>query len=149
MTRAKAVLVAIATLLELTGCGGGLVGPTPPPSTAGQFAIFMDRETGFTTSDVRDAQDQIVRFSAAGELIWTPTTARFPGYIADGAVITADRQCAGCYFLVRFGTVNGQPHAYLTWAGDDSPENPATVLDLEVTDTQLTVSKTSMLVPRT
>lgn len=142
--------VLAAMLLVLAGCGGGarMTAPAPVP-TSNELAVFTDRETGFSTSDVHDAQDQIVRFTTAGELVWVENSAHFPGYIADGVVITADRQCSGCYFLVRFGTVNGEKRAYLTFSADDTAENPATVLDMDVIESQLTVTVTGRRIPRT
>ena len=64
-------------------------------------------------------------------------------------MITADRVCDACYFFVRFGTRNGEPQAYLTWAGDDTDAQPATLLDVEVEAGRLVVESTSARVPRT
>lgn len=61
--------------------------------------------------------------------------------------ITADRICAGCYFLVRFGTRNGHEQAYLTWAGETSDTHPATLLDVEAVDGRLVVLDTDVTVP--
>ena len=36
--------------------------------------------TGFATSDLRDAQDQIVQLNSANELIWAADGTRLPGY---------------------------------------------------------------------
>jgi hypothetical protein len=132
--------------LGLAACGGGLPSPSViPPPTA--LAVFADRESGFSTTDVRDVHGQVVRFNTVGELVWSDQT-RFPGYLADGYVITADRICAGCYFLVRFGTRNGLEQAYLTWAGETSDAHPATLLDVEVVDGRLVVLDTDVTVPR-
>ena len=112
------------------------------------FAVFLDRETGYRTSDVRDAQDQIVRFNDAGERGWVASGERFPGYIADGQVVTAERICAGCYFFVRFGSRGGEPRAYLTWAGSRPDGQPPTVLDVEVVGSELAVTSTDLEIPR-
>lgn len=109
----------------------------------------MDRTTGFSTSDVHDADEQILRFNTNGELIWVDGETRFGGYIADGQVITADRVCDACYFFVRFGSRGGEPRAYLTWAGDDTDAQPATLLDVEVIAGRLVVESTTTRVPRT
>ena len=88
-----------------------------------------------------------MRFNGNGDLIWAATGERFGGFIADGHVITADRICAGCYFLVRFGRSNGQQRAYLTWAAEPSPDRPAAVLDVEIVGTHLSVTESDRLIP--
>ena len=145
MTLARGLLIVAIAVQGTAGCGG-LTGPSRV-APADELALFQDRETGFSTNDVRDAQDQVLRFNAAGELIWVGSAARFPGFIADGAVITAEKVCSGCYFLVRFGTVRGEERAYLTWSGEETPDRPATLLDVEVTGGGLTVANTDLTVP--
>ena len=147
MTCTIRLLVAATTLLA-AGCGSAF---TPAPTPLGgstELAVFLDRETDFSTNDVYDAQDQAMRFNASGDLIWTATGDRFGGFIADGQVITADRICAGCYFLVRFGRSNGQERAYLTWAAEPSPDHAAPVLDVEIVGTHLSVTQSARLVPQ-
>jgi hypothetical protein len=143
---AREVVTLVGFAWALAGCGG----PTSPSPAGGteRLAVFLDRETGYTTSDVHDAQDQIVRFTDTGDLIWSAGGQRFPGYIADGQVVTAERVCAGCYFLVRFGSRGGEPRAYLTFAGADANGQTPTVLDVEVAEGQLAVSATRVTVPR-
>ena len=68
--------------------------------------VFTDVASGFSTSDVRDAQDQIVQFSTAGELIWTPDGTSFSGYAGSGAFVNAEALCK-CWFEVRFGVRDG------------------------------------------
>lgn len=139
-------LVAATTLLA-AGCGSNF---TPAPTPLGgstELAVFLDRDTGFSTNDVYDAQDQAMRFNGNGDLIWAATGDRFGGFIADGHVITADRICAGCYFLVRFGRSNGQERAYLTWAAEASTERSPAVLDVEIVGTHLSVRESERLVP--
>ncbi len=140
VTRTIALLFAVAQ--GLAGCGG-LASPSPV-STTSASAVFLDRETGMSTIDVRDVHEQIVRFNTAGELVWIATGARFPGFIADGAVITADRVCADCYFLIRFATRNGERRAYLTWSGDPAPDRPVTILDVDVAGERLIVAETDV-----
>ena len=147
MRIARAIFPLLALAHGLAGCGG-FASPSPV-SQPNRLAVFTDRESGFSTTDVRDVHEQIVRFNTAGELIWTADEARFPGYLADGYVITADRICPGCYFLVRFGTRDGQQRAYLTWASDESDDHPATVLDVEIVAGRLVVSGTNVTVPKT
>jgi hypothetical protein len=49
-------------------------------AAAAPLAVFVESGTGFQTSDLRDAQNQINQFSASGELIWTADGTRLPGY---------------------------------------------------------------------
>ena len=146
MTRTIRSLVAATTLLA-AGCGSSFMPAPTPHDGSTELAVFLDRETGFSTNDVYDAQDQAMRFNANGDLIWVATGERFGGFIADGQVITADRVCSGCYFLVRFGRSNGQAHAYLTWAAEQSPQHAAPVLDVEIVGTHLSVTESARLVP--
>lgn len=153
MRTAGRLCALLALVSGAAGCNLASPSPlpaAPPPSSgATALAVFMDRTTGFSTSDVRDADDQILRFNTKGELIWIDGETRFGGYIADGQVITADRVCEACYFFVRFGTRDGEPRAYLTWAGDDTEAHPATLLDVEVVAGRLVVQSTATRVPRT
>ena len=147
MTCRLGLLVAVTTLLTAGGCGSSF---TPAPTSLGDstaLAVFLNRETGFSTNDVYDAQDQAMRFNANGDLIWAATGERFGGFRADGYVITADRVCGGCYFMVRFGRSNGHERAFLTWAAEQSPEHRAAVLDVEIVGTHVSVSESERLVP--
>ena len=146
MDRTFRLLVAAMTLLA-GGCGSSLVPAPTPLAGSNELAVFLDRDTGFSTNDVYDAQGQAMRFNGSGDLIWMTTGQRFPGFIADGYVITADRVCAACYFFVRFGREKGQERAYLTWAIEPSPEHPAVVLDVEIVGTHLSVTESDRLVP--
>ena len=150
MKIARCVVTMALVLSGAAGCSR-MAGPSPAAvdeSGTHGFAVFLDRETGFRTSDVRDAQDQIVRFNDAGELVWLASGARFPGYIADGQVVTAERICAGCYFFVRFGSRSGEPRAYLTWAGSKPDGQAHTVLDVEVVGDELAVTSTDLEIPK-
>jgi hypothetical protein len=92
--------------------------------------VFTDPVSGFATSDLRDAQDQIVRINTAGDLLWMEDGRRFPGFIFDGQNVDAQRLC-GCWFEIRFGTRNGERRAYVT--GNFPHEgNYGTILDLMV-----------------
>jgi len=88
-----------------------------------------------------------MQFNTAGELVWTPDGTRFPGYIADGRVITATNICAGCFFFVRFGTHDGERRAYLTWSAAVTADRPATLLDVTVAGGVLSVHDTDIVVP--
>jgi hypothetical protein len=146
MDRTFRLLVAATTLLA-GGCGSSLVPAPTPFAGSNELAVFLDRDTGFSTNDVYDAQGQAMRFNGNGDLIWMATGARFAGFIADGHVITADRICTACYFLVRFGREKGQERAYLTWAAEPSPDHPTALLDVEIVGTHLSVTESERLVP--
>jgi hypothetical protein len=102
----------------MAGCGGsGSTSspaspspPPPPPSVPVQLAVFSDPDSSFMTSDVRDAQEQIVRFDvSSNSLIWVGDGRSFSGYPVSGFFIGADRS-----FQVRFGTKDGERRAYFT-----------------------------------
>lgn len=143
------LLLAIAAVHTACGAGGaGMTSPSPVPHSAG-LALFSDPDSDFMTTDVRDAQDEIVQFNTAGELVWAADGSRYPGYIADGHVITAGNICTGCYFYVRFGTRDGTRRAYLTWAAEVTADRPATLLDVAVIGGVLVVHDTEVVVPET
>jgi hypothetical protein len=146
----------LASAAVLAACGSSPTAPSPAAATidtasangpAGALMRFTDRETGLATTDVRDAHDQVVQFNTAGELVWTMTGARFPGFLADGGVVTADHVCAGCYFLVRFSSMAGERRAYLTWSGDPAPDRPVTILNVNVVAGRLVVEDTDVTLP--
>jgi hypothetical protein len=138
--------VAIAAVHAACGGGLGMTSPSSVPHTAA-LARFLDPDSDFATTDVRDAQDEIVQFNTAGELVWPADGSRFPGYIADGRVITANNTCAGCYFYVRFATENGERRAYLTWTAAVTADRPATLLDVSVSGGVLVVQDTDVVLP--
>ena len=148
--RMPGTTILLALTLTMAGCSG----PTSPSravaatsTAATALMVFTDRASGFSTTDVRDAHEQIVRFNTAGEMIWTTGDARFPGFLADDQVVTAERVCAGCYFFVRFGTRDGDRRAYLTWSGDPAPDRPVTVLDVDVVGGRLLVADSGQALP--
>ena len=140
------LIMAITTVQSACGGAAGMTSASPVPR-ASALARFLDPDSDFVTTDVRDAQDEIVQFNTAGELVWTADGSRFPGYLADGRVITANNICAGCYFYVRFGTRDGQRRAYLTWSTPVSADRPPTMLDVSIKGGVLVVSDTDVVVP--
>jgi hypothetical protein len=91
----------------------------------------------FTTSDVRDVQEQIVRFNTVdNSLIWAADGRRFPGYPVSGNFIRQDM-----FFQVRFGTKDGERRAYFTEAAR------GTICDIEVIGGQLVISPTNVTMP--
>ena len=157
----------LLTLLPvLTGCDGSRsptptapssTTPTPvtPPPVSG-LAVFEETSTHFATSDLRDAQDQILQFNTSNELIWTADGTRLPGYRVSAHTFN-DRNryyfiegkiCPqGCAFEVRFGAVDGERRAYLTV--DYGHDNPGTLVDVEVAGTELLVTQTDAYPPGT
>ena len=94
-------IVLVVLVQGLAGCGGrdGWVRldprqrrkqPPPAPPPIATLRIFTEAASGFSTSDVRDAQEQIVQFNTADELIWTADGTRFAGYSVGGIFINAD-----------------------------------------------------------
>jgi len=108
--------------------------------------VFTDTASGFSTSDVHDAQDQMVQFSRAGELIWTADGTRFPGWGGDYAYLKGPEKLCDCWFEVRFGTKDGQRLAYLI---ADDGEAPGTIVDLEVVDGTLVLTQSHLYPPGT
>ena len=112
----------------------------------GGLRVFVDQASGFSTSDLRDAQEQIVQFNTDNELIWIADGTRLPGYSVQGNFIPAEASCQ-CWLAVRFGTSNGERRAYLT--ADYGHDNPGTMVDLEIAGGALVVRRTDVFVPGT
>jgi hypothetical protein len=137
----------------VAGCGGSGFSSVPSaPSPVLQPApielvVFTDPASGFSTSDVRDVQEQIVRFNTAAELIWTIDGTRFPGHPVNGNLITYDRT-RFFYFQVRFGIKDGERRAYLSWYDDLNHYYPGTIVDIGVDgDGHVVVTETNVPVP--
>src|SRR4029453_7673779 len=108
--------VVLVIGIGVVGCDGSGTSPTPTSTTttipplAPVLAVFSDPNSSFMTSDVRDVQNQIVRFDTANRtLIWVADNRSFQGYPVSGNFIGADRN-----FQVRFGTEGGERRAYFT-----------------------------------
>lgn len=99
--------------------------------------MFIDPVSGFSTSDVRDIDQQIVRFNTVEELIWIADGTRFPGYRVAGNFVRWDR-----YFGVRFGTKGGERRAYLCGHGHDDKTDPPHICDVSG---QLVIIETKVL----
>jgi hypothetical protein len=100
--------------------------------------VFRDPASAFSTSDVRDRQEQIVRFNTADELIWAADGTRFPGYRAIGNYLRWDS-----YFEVVFVTKDGDRRAYFTVHGH-GPGDPNRICDIEVVGGQLVITETNV-----
>ena len=126
--------------------------PSPPTAPASPTLImFTEPGTGFSTSDLRDVEEQVLQFNTSGELIWTADGTRLSGYQVDrssypGVSFIVGKICAaGCAFEIRFGTKDGERRAYLT--ADYGHDNPGTLVDVEVAGGALVVTRTSLFVP--
>lgn len=157
--------IALLTLaVGLVGCGdSGPSAPSAPgspsqpsaastPAPKGELTVFTDPATGFSTTDLRDVQEQIVQLSSIGELIWTADGTRLPGYrvthpTADGKLFFIEGKICPeeCAFEVRFGTRDGERRAYLTV--DYVHWNPGTLVDVEVAGGALVVTETDEYPP--
>jgi hypothetical protein len=136
---------------SMPGAPSPVAQPVPQPAS-NPLVVFRDPLTGLSTSDVRDAQDHIVRFTKAGELVWTADGTRLPGHSAEGPGYPSASNVAGepschCWLVVRFGASNGERRAYLT--ADYIHFNPGTVVALEIAGGALIVSRTNVFTPGT
>jgi hypothetical protein len=156
------VLAHLALAQGLAGCSasgsstpGTPSAPSSPtlPGASGALAVFTDSATGFSTTDLRDVQEQIVQLdNSAAELIWVADGTRLPGYrlthpTADGKVqfIEGNICPEGCAFEVRFGVRDGERRAYLTV--DYIHQNPGTLVDVELAGGALVVTPTDVYPP--
>jgi hypothetical protein len=146
--------------MGLTGCeSASPVSPTPasptqssvtaPSPTTPTAIVFTEPGTGFSTSEVRDVQEQVLQLNTANELIWAADGTRLPGYRAEinsrASYIVGNICGEGCVFEVRFGTKNGERRAYLT--ADYGHDNPGTIVDVEVSGGALVVTRTNIFLP--
>jgi hypothetical protein len=117
-------------------CGSGSSGssPTAPSPTQNQtLATFTDPTTGQATSDVRDVDEQVMRFEMpSGVLSWIADGSRHSGWPVSGNFLDSAHQ-----FQVRFGSRSGQRRAYFTESGS------GTICQLETSGGQLRISATS------
>jgi hypothetical protein len=128
--------LALATLLVGMGACSDDDSPTAPPTPTLTLATFMDPMGGFSTSDVRDSEGDVVRFTTDGRLVWPPTMATFNGFPVSGNLIGPTQG-----FEIRFGTESGQRRAYFVERG------PNTICDIDVVNGMINVSPTSRTVP--
>lgn len=150
-----ALLVIALVGCDASGPDRAPVAPSPPapPSATPTLRAFVESSSGFSTTDVRDADDQVIQVSAANELIWTADGTRLPGYSvttqleAHGLVsyIHGSICPEGCIFEIRFGASGGERRAYLTV--DYGHDNPGTLVDVDVVNRALVVTKTDKYAP--
>ena len=132
--------LALVSLFVLpTGCGL-LFGPPAEEDGASTLAVFHDPDSEFSTSDVHDVENQIVRFDTeAKTIIWALDGRSFQPGVWE---VNGNFLRSGNPFQVRFGTVDGERRAYFT------ETIPATICDIEVVDGELRISATDTPVPQ-
>ena len=159
MLAIKQAIAAGVLSLFVTACtaGGNPSAPSAPsvptvvsPPAQNTLVVFTDPLTGLFTSDVRDAQDHVVQFTSANELIWIDGS-HLPGHHVDGpghrGQQGAPEASCQCWLEVRFGATAGERRAYMT--ADVGHSNPGTLVDLAITGGALVVSWTDLFPPGT
>jgi len=76
------------------------------------FAVFDDPDSDFSTTDVRDVDDEVIRFDTVTQAIVyvaDGTSYQHGSWSVDGVFLGR-----GAFFQVRFGSVGGDPRAYFT-----------------------------------
>ena len=158
MARVVALLVLGQGLVACSGFGSSSApsapspfvpsaGVSPRPPQPVSLRVFTDPASGFASADVRDAQDQIVRFNTANELIWAVDDARFPGYAVAADQIRGTQNSV--WLQVRFGSKNGERRLYLGWSDDwcHCPGYTPTIVDVEIIGGRLVFTATDVPVP--
>jgi hypothetical protein len=99
--------------------------------------MFIDPASTFSTSDVRDVQEQIVRFNTANDsMIWAADGHSFSGFPVSGNFVRSDKN-----FQIRFGTKDAERRAYFTESAS------GTICDIEIVNNQPIISPTNVVVP--
>ena len=128
-------VIFLSLTLFLVGCN--LLLPADGNGATDNLAVFSDANSNFSTMDVRDIDEQIVRFdTTAKTLIWVADGSTFVGWEVSGNFLGSLQQ-----FQVRFGTVSGERRAYFTETG------PATICDISVDNGSLRIVATDVTVP--
>ena len=153
--RTQAAIVIVIVANGLAGCDGSSSQPTSPssassgnPSGAPALVTFFDPASRFSTSDLRDAEDEIMQFSTAGELVFPATNTRLAGFrrlSGPEQGIEGDICGRSCGFVVRFGIKDGEQRAYLTI--DYGHDNPGTLVNVAVANGVLFMSQTDLYPP--
>jgi len=112
---------------------------------------FQEADTGFSTSDLYDAEGEVVQINTAGHLIFPADGIGLPGHAVTGGnsgeiYIPVEALCS-CWLEVRFGTKDGERRAYLT--AEYGHNNPGTLVDVGVSNGGLVVSRTTQYPPGT
>lgn len=152
--RTAAGLLAAGWLVSLAACSDAdpPAGRTVPGSeqtnvspllpSEGDFATFVDPDTGAPLQAVRDADREVVYFDISRRAMVSAATGdAVSGWVTDGNDLRWDR---GGAFQVRFGSESGEARAYFTEAG------PGTICNLTIRGPdQLSISATNETPPHT
>ena len=112
------------------------------------LTTFRDQRSGFSTTDVRDLNGNVVQFDKRGELIWKVDGRHFPGFFTTAGSLSIDGFVAtGNWFIVVFAGNEGET-AYLTGV-DDEGLNPGTLVDLSLDGDRVIVGRTNVFPPGT
>ncbi len=129
----RSIRVALVILVGASLISCNVLGPAGSDT----LIVFSDPDSNFSTTDVRDVEDEIMRFDINGTtLIWTADDSTHTGWSVSGNFLNTSQS-----FQVRFGSVNGEQRAYFTETG------PATICNLTVTNGVLGISATNTPVP--
>lgn len=132
----------------LVSCGGAGPSEVQMHSLQPLPVLFTNLASGYSTSDVHDGQDHVVRF-AGGALIWMDGTG-FPGFpvYLDASYSGGEVGHLNEYYDVTFGTKDGERHAYLSFFDADHPGTEF-LIDIEIVDGRPILTRTSAPVPGT
>lgn len=135
MSVASTLCTGVVAGVVLFGCGSGTPMTPLMPPTSVLLAVFTDTD-GFATTDVLDADDEIVRFDLnTNSILWFDNMA-YEGFPVTENFVRDDR-----FFQVRFGTDAGQKRAYFT------ETSAGTVCDISIQNGQIQIISTSRLPP--
>jgi hypothetical protein len=145
----------VIVIVAQAGCDGSHSSPISPssaspgnPSGAQNLVAFFDPASSFSTSDLRDAEEEIMQFTTAGELVFPATNIRLSEFRRSSGPeqgIEGNICRPSCAFVVRFGIKDGEHRAYLTV--DYGHDNPGTLVDVEVANGILVVTQSDLYPP--
>ena len=131
------ILVLLAALSVSAGFSCTAVPGVPVGDDGANVVVFEDPDSDFSTADVRDVDGEIVRFDAVNaQMIWVADSLSFNGFDVNGNALGAG------FFMVRFGTENGERRAYFT------ETDPPTICNISVPNGTLSITSTQVTVPQ-
>ena len=116
-----------------------LAGTTNSDDPAANLAVFVDPVSDFSTRDVRDVDEEIVRFDpVAKTIIWAADGTAFQEGIweVNGVLLASGG------FQVRFGTKDGERRAYFTETANGF------ICQIEAQGGSISISGTNVPVPQ-
>lgn len=138
LTRALMICFATLACMSVMGCATQ-AGPGGGGNTS-TFSVFDDPASTFSTSDVYDVDNEIVRFNVAERsIVWVADgrSLQVGNWPVEGNFLGAAR-----FFQVRFGNFQSERRAYFT------ETTTATICDLELVGTDISITATSTPVPQ-